>query len=119
MNYNQRVGKFGEELARSYLVRHGYKIIDYNVKTSYQEIDIIAKLNDILVFVEVKTRTSDKFGRADEAVTSVKASNFKKAINYYLFKNNLKFKDAQADLIAVDINKFKKVAKIKHYKSII
>ena len=118
MNHNQKVGQFGEKLARDYFIRHGYKIIDINVQVSYKEIDIIAWENKILVFVEVKTRTSDKFGPADEAISSRKTQRLKKAIGMYLKNCNLKFKDIRLDLIAVDIDKIKKTAKIKHYKDI-
>jgi len=118
-NYRKRVGQFGEQLAREYLVKYGYQIIAGNVKTSYQEIDIIAKQNNLLIFIEVKTRTSTKFGQADEAVTSQKVSNLKKAIENYIYENNLELDNARADLIAVDIDKSKKIAKIKHYKNIV
>jgi len=42
MNQNQQVGAFGEKLAGEYLIRHGYKVLDANVKNSYQELDIVA-----------------------------------------------------------------------------
>ncbi len=121
MNHNQKVGRFGEELARKYLVKHGYKIIASNIQTSHKEIDIIAKLKDLLVFVEVKTRTSNKYGEADEGMSSKKTRNLKYAIKRYLGNSNNKiyYRDIRADLISVDIDKNKKTAKIKHYKDII
>ena len=86
-----------------------------------QEIDIIARQKDILVFVEVKTRTSDKFGKADEAMGSRKTKNLRQAVKRYLYNynNEFNYKDIRADLIAVDIDKSRKVAKIKHYRNII
>lgn len=118
MNHNQKVGRFGEGLARDYLVRHGYKIIGENIKVSYKEIDIIAKKQSLIVFIEVKTRTSDKFGFADEAISSKKIKHLKRAIGAYLKSYNPEFKDIRLDLIAIDIDKYKKIAKIKHYKDI-
>jgi len=119
MHYNQKVGQFGENLAKNYLISHGYRIMDCNVKTSYKEIDIVAKYQKTLVFIEVKTRTSEKFGTADEAVSRRKISNLKKALNIYLYKNDLDENDVRLDLISIDINKNNKTAKIKHYKGII
>ena len=121
MNYNQKVGQFGEDIAKEYLIKHGYKIIASNVQASHKEIDIIAKSKDILIFVEVKTRTSNKYGEADESMNSRKTKNLRYAIKKYLHNcgDEISYRDARADLIAVDIDKNKKIAKIKHYKDII
>lgn len=118
--YNQNVGRFGEKLARDYLTKHGYNIIGANIKTSYKEIDVVASKDDILVFVEVKTRTSEKFGQADESVSGYKANHLKKAIGIYLreYRKALKYQDIRLDLIAINICKDEKLAKIKHYKDI-
>ncbi|MFH1427674.1 MAG: YraN family protein [Patescibacteria group bacterium] len=118
MNYNQKVGQFGEMLAKNYLIKHGYQIVATNIKTSYQEIDIIAKHGQLNIFIEVKTRTNLIFGGADEAINRRKLKNLKKAINHIIYKNNLDENFVQIDLVAIDINKFKKTAKIKHYKNI-
>ena len=61
-NVSQKLGRFGENTAKSFLIRKGYEIIDLNFHTPYGEIDIICKHNDQLIFVEVKTRKSMKFG---------------------------------------------------------
>lgn len=121
MNYRQKVGQFGETLAKNYLIKHGFKIIGRNIKTSYKEIDIIAKLKDVLVFVEVKTRTSNKYGEADEGINSKKFKNLRYAVKRYLCDNDgkINYRDIRADLIAVDIDRNKKIAKIKHYRDII
>jgi len=120
--YNQKVGQYGEELARKYLIKKGYKIIECNIKASYKEIDLIAKApqQNTLVFFEVKTRTSFAFGKADEAMSRRKISHLKKAIGIYLEKyNKEKYKDIRLDFIAIDINKKKGKARIRHYKEII
>jgi putative endonuclease len=120
MNHNQKVGKFGEKLAQEFLIRRGYEIIDTNIKTSYKEIDIVTYKNEALIFIEVKTRTSDKYGKADETVFGQKIKNLKQAVITYLEQFNKKneYRDIRLDLIAIDINKNKKMANIKHYKSI-
>lgn len=117
--YNQEVGRFGENLAKEFLEKNGYKIIEMNVKTSYKELDIIAEKDDEIIFVEVKTRTSNSFGSAEEAVYSKKLYNLKRAAGIYLGGNkSLGEKEPRIDLIAIDLDKFNKSAKIKHYKGI-
>ncbi|MEA3463743.1 MAG: YraN family protein [Patescibacteria group bacterium] len=121
MNYKQKVGQFGETLAKNYLIKHGFKIIGRNIQTSHKEIDIIAKLKDVLVFIEVKTRTSNKYGEADEGINNRKLKNLKYAVKRYLCDNGNRiiYRNIRADLIAVDIDRNKRIAKIKHYKDII
>lgn len=65
----QQLGKQGENLAVSYLTKHGYRILQRNFKVRYGEIDIIALYDHTLIFVEVKTREDTSFGAPEEAVT--------------------------------------------------
>jgi putative endonuclease len=117
MNHNQQVGKFGELLAKDYLIKHGYKIIAENVKISYQEIDIISYIKGFYVFIEVKTRTTSSFGFAEEAMSAKKINNLKRAISHYMFQNKLSTAFVRLDFISIDINS-DKIAKIKHFKNI-
>ncbi len=118
MNYKQRIGFFGEKLAGKYLMNKGYKIIERNKKLSYQEIDIIANIKNKIVFIEVKTRTNNKSGFAEEAINRNKIKNIKKAIASYVYLEKLNLDNAQFDVIVVNIDKLNKVAKIKHYLKI-
>jgi len=118
MNYEQRVGFFGEKLAREYLIKKGYKIIEKNKKLSYQEIDIIANIKNKIVFIEVKTRTNNNGRLAEEAINKNKIKNMKKAIISYIYLKKLNLDNAQFDVIIVNIDKLKKIAKIKHYLNI-
>ena len=118
MNSNKKIGDFGEQLAVNYLVKKGYTILATNEKLGYQEIDIIANIKSKLVFVEVKTRVSKIYGEANEAITTKKVSNLKKAIEKYLIINELEPQEVGLDLLAIDIDKNKKIANIKHYKDI-
>jgi len=112
------IGDFGEDLAVKYLAQKGYRILDRNVKIGYQEIDIVARFDQKIVFIEVKTKTSNAFGCADEAITSRQIKNLKKALSIYLYKHRYSQNNIGLDLFAIDIDKFKKTAKIKHYKDI-
>lgn len=119
MNHRQIVGKFGEGLAKDYLSRRGYRIISVNEKIGFKEVDIIARKDNLFVFIEVKTRVSSAFGGAEEAFNSAKFSNLQIAIEQYLYKNNLDGNFVRLDFISVDIDKYRKKANIKHYKDII
>jgi putative endonuclease len=77
------IGKRGEDLACAYLQRHGYRILQRNFKARYGEIDIVSEKDGILVFVEVKTRTSDIFGTPEESITPKKLQEVIKAAMYY------------------------------------
>lgn len=83
-------GKSGEELAKDYLMSKGYSILETNYRNKIGEIDIIAKDKDVLVFVEVKTRTSTRYGYAFESVDFRKQ---RKIINtsmvYVKYKNHI------------------------------
>jgi putative endonuclease len=117
-NHNQKVGAFGEDLAKEYLIKKGYKIIGTNIKTGNQELDIIALKDNILVFIEVKTRASLIYGEADEAIFRKKVRNLKRAVNKYLSSSETFYQDARLDLISIDLDCARKIAKIKHYKEI-
>jgi putative endonuclease len=119
MKRNKVIGQFGENVAKNFLIRNAYKIIDQNIKTSYFEIDIIAKKNGLYVFVEVKTRTSDIYGEADSAMSARKIKNIKRGASRYILFKKIDENMVRFDFISVDINKIKKSAKIKHYKDII
>jgi len=116
---NQVIGQYGENLACNYLKRNGYKIIARNYKISYEEIDIIAEQNDILVFIEVKTRVSQFYGDGSEATQGIKQKRLNLAIQKYLDKYKLWDIEPRCDLITIFINKITNSAKIEHFKDIL
>ena len=118
MNRKITTGRFGENLAVKYLIAKQYLIISRNIKVSCKEIDVIAKLNGITVFLEVKTRTSNKLGQAEDAMYGNKLKNFKNGVISYCNKYNIDMNTVRLDLIAININKQNKIANIKHYKAV-
>lgn len=118
MEHNKLLGSFGEDLAKKFLEKRGYKIVATNIKISYQEIDIIATHNDFLIFIEVKTRISGGAIGADETMNDKKLNSLKIAIDLYLENNNIIPENIRLDLVFVDLNSSKKMANIKHYKDI-
>ena len=103
MKEKQIEGKRGEEIATKYLETQGYKILCNNFRCLQGEIDIIAKDNETIVFIEVKTRTGFKYGEAKEAVNKLKQKHIYKAVEYYLYKNKLEDAFIRIDVIEVYI----------------
>ena len=98
---NISLGKQGEELAKEFLIKKGYKIIDTNKRFSrYCEIDIIALDKNTYVFCEVKTRKTNICGSPFEAITKHKYQNIKKGIFFYI-QENPQCKNFRIDAISV------------------
>lgn len=99
---NKLKGKSGEDLAVDFLTKNGFKILQRNFRYSrYSEIDIIAKKNKIIYFVEVKFRTSNAFGTPFEAITKSKLEKIKKGVNYYLATSNETFESYRISAISI------------------
>jgi putative endonuclease len=69
MARQQTIGKWGEGIAAQFLQEKGYEILQRNVRSSYGELDIVARCGGTIVFVEVKTRTSSSFGLPEISVS--------------------------------------------------
>lgn len=100
MKHNQRVGQWGEEAAAAYLRERGYEILVRNVRTPYGEIDVIAKQDDITIFVEVKTLTSSKNFFPEQNVTARKREHMLACAEHYAAENTIDH--WQIDVIAVE-----------------
>ena len=100
MSHNQHIGKWGEETAAEFLTQRGYEILARNIRTPYGEIDVIAKQNDIIIFVEVKTRTSNTMGLPEESITPRKREHMLAAADHYAAEN--KIDHWQIDVIAIE-----------------
>ncbi len=100
MKHNQRIGKWGEEAVAAYLVERGYEIVARNARTPYGEIDIIARQADITIFVEVKTRTSNKMGFPEESVNAHKQAHMLACAEYYAAENAIDH--WQIDVVAAE-----------------
>ena len=112
---NIETGKKGEELAKEYLIKQGYKILEMNKRFSrFCEIDIIALDKTTLVFCEVKTRKTNICGQPLEAITKSKYDNIKKGVYLYL-QENPQYKKFRIDAISILLNP---KLEIKHLKNI-
>jgi len=111
------IGKFGEDIASKYLEEKGYKIKERNYRTFLGEIDIISEYKGNIIFVEVKTRRSDKFGYPEEAINFNKQRKIIKNALCYLAKYHLWEKNYCFDVILVSISNHKDVKRLKHIRN--
>jgi putative endonuclease len=83
-----KTGNQGEEIAAEFLQQRGYEILARNYRYKHSEIDLIVRKNDIIVFVEVKTRSSSGFGEPEAFVGSKKAAKIFEGADQYVYENN-------------------------------
>jgi putative endonuclease len=105
LNKRQQFGKKSESIAVKHLKKHGYRILEQNYRNKLGEIDIIAKENDTIVFVEVKARRSDHFGNPKYAVTPKKQQKISMVALSYLKNTRLKAEKARFDVVAISSTK--------------
>ncbi len=84
MTKKQDLGRKGEDFATHYLENKGYIIQERNWRYSKAEIDIICKLDEVLIFVEVKTKSYDYYGKPEESVSAFKEKLVIDAANRYM-----------------------------------
>ena len=97
--HNNSLGKKGENIAANYLKGCGWKIVETSFQTRYGEIDLVAYDENKLVFVEVKTRYTARFGSPQSAVTNEKLHKIIKSAHIYLQTN--KKESFRIDVIAI------------------
>ena len=117
MYIRHEIGKIGEDVAIKYLENLGYTIIERNFMAVQGEIDIIAKDNKELVFIEVKTRTNMLFGRPVEAVNLQKQKHLINTVKYYIHCKYLENEFIRIDVIEVYL--YGNKCTLNHIKQII
>ena len=98
-----QLGRKGEEIAQLYLSEQSYEILEANWRFQKAEIDIIAKDKDILVFVEVKTRSTDKWGNPEDSISPKKQALIADAATQYMEEINHHW-EVRFDVISIVIN---------------
>lgn len=98
--HNKQFGRLGEDIAVSYLTQKGYKLLTRNYRFGRVEVDAICEFNSEIIFVEVKTRTSDMMAYPEQAVGKSKQKNIRLAAENYLEENQITF-PVRFDIIAV------------------
>src|SRR3989344_747297 len=120
-------GSFAEGLAEKFLEDRGYKILGRNYRKPWGEIDIISEKlarssggESILIFIEVKASDSPapKGFEPEKRVNADKVKRIKRAAQTYIQQNNLDDRSWQIDIVAVEFDRDRGVAKITHFKNI-
>ena len=114
MNHNQKIGKFGQQIAIKFLKGKNYTILNQNIYFREGEIDILAEKNHILRFIEVKTRTNLKFGYPEEAISKKKLEHLELAINRYIERNDID-QEYRLEIISIVLDLQNKKAHIKFF----
>ncbi len=96
-------GKTGEQLAALFFSKHGYIVLEKNWRHSRWEVDIIASKNNVLHFVEVKTRRTKNYGLPEEKVGNKKIQNLINAAEEYLYLHP-EWKRIQFDILSIILN---------------
>ena len=107
---NIQKGKLGEDIALNYLIDNNANILETNYKIKSGEIDIIAKIDEEIVFIEVKSRSNIKFGYPSESVDNKKIRKIINTAKYYILKHNLNNISIRFDVIEI----YLKDKKINH-----
>ena len=111
--FNLLKGKNGENIAKNYLKKQGYRIIDTNYKTKIGEIDIVAMKDKVLSFIEVKSRYDNSYGRPFEAVHTYKAKKIRDVASIFLMSTDVLYDGISFDIIEVFLSN----GEINHIKS--
>lgn len=108
------LGREGEDRAEQYLVKQGYRILERNYRTRSGEIDLIALHQGMVVFVEVKTRTSDAFGAPELAVNPAKRKKMTRTALGYINYRKLHQVPCRFDVVAISAGGGEKVELIQN-----
>ena len=116
--YRQRIGAIGEDIALNWLNEKGYELVQRNFRFKNDEIDLIMLKDDVLFFVEVKTRRNDNYGLAEYAMTPKKLTALFRCIDHYLYTQDKLEIEWQLDLIVVEKLQKDKAPKIFHFENL-
>ena len=107
------VGILGEKLAKDFLKKKGYRITETNYRCPEGEIDIVAKHDDYLVFIEVRTKTSLEFGHPEESITPAKKERMKATAAYYQQTHPNLPQLWRIDVVVIELNQKGKLSRIE------
>lgn len=95
-------GNEGEQLAADFLVQKGFEIVERNYRYKRSEIDVIARIDNWLIFIEVKTRSSSYFGHPEEFVDSKKRKKILEGADHYLQETNWQG-NVRYDIVSINL----------------
>lgn len=104
LNQKQSLGKEGERIAERYLKKKGYRLVERNYRCPAGELDLIALDRRVIVFVEVKTRSGDRFGVPLESVHQRKQQKMIKTALFFLSQHRLHHREARFDVLGISFS---------------
>ena len=113
------LGRRGETLAAQELARQGYKVVARNWRCTAGEVDIVALKGGVWHFVEVRTRRGRDFGTPEESLTSSKQARMLAVAKCYLATHNLEDVDWQLDLVAVELDRSGRLARVEVLENVV
>jgi len=120
MSDKQEIGKIGENIASRFLMKHNFEIIDRNYRKKWGEIDIIAKKDSILHFIEVKSVSRISDFLPEENVHPWKQKRLARAIQTYLLEKKVSDEtEYQIDIMAISLDFKTRKAKIRMTENVI
>lgn len=112
-NRRRWLGQAGESLAARELERLGYRVAARNWRCPIGEIDLVAERDDLLVFVEVRTRRGDRLGTPQESVTAAKQAKLIETAQTYLLEHAIEDRDWRIDVVAIQLSPRGKLVSIE------
>jgi putative endonuclease len=112
--YKQALGSKGERLALNFLHARGYKILMQNFSCRFGEIDIIARQGKTTVFIEVKTRTSAKFGQPPDSIGPAKIKHLFRCAQLYIKNNASADEEFRFDIVSIILTDKPKIELIEN-----
>jgi len=109
----RNTGILGEKLAKDFLKKRGYHILETNYRCPEGEIDIVARYKDSLVFIEVRTKRSLEFGSPEESITPAKKQRMKATASHYRQTHNNLPLSWRIDVVVVELNPKGKLSRIE------
>lgn len=113
----RKKGKYFEDTVCRYLAKNGYEIIDQNFTIWGGEIDIIAKKDERIIFVEVKSLYSDSILSLEETITQKKKLFLIRSCQTWLDQNNLQNSEWRIDFVGIKFDNYDKITNLKHIKN--
>lgn len=113
----RKLGDWGEEKALRYLIDQGYQLLTRNWRTREGEIDLVMNLDSTIVFIEVKTRKTDRFGSPEEGITCGKQERLRKTCRAYLQENEDENRDWRIDVVAIEATSMGEITRLDHYEN--
>jgi putative endonuclease len=112
---NTQIGQIGEDLACDFILKQGYVILERNWRYKKAEIDIVCKKDEILVFIEVKCKSSSYFGEPEDAVDEAKEALLIDAAQRYMDKIAYNW-EIRFDIISIVLDAQKRIRTLKHFE---